>query len=178
MKNTHDTVAELFIKLSVIDTVESEETKKELRETLYNMSPITQILCNRLNAVNIGIKLDPVAGYMISLCANGNPGMSIMLLYEGIKRARNGMHWSGETFDLAAFAYAYPNNFPIIYDTDKFGDPLTPIGEEFSALWDKQKIYNQTDEILQKCKIPKNAMTDNMVDFDTYWKLLVEEPAV
>lgn len=182
---TPDNIMIAFIGFSTLVETKTKEEVDKIRNEIYDMSPTTQILCKRLDEADIGIKLDPIAGYIISLCASGNPGMSIMILYEGIKRARNNMDMNIDTFDIKAFAAAYPDDFPIIYNTgcgevfryDNDSDVFTPIGKEFSELWDNQKIYNQTDEMLQKCNIPKDGMSDNMVDYIPYWKLLVEEPA-
>ena len=165
-------IANEFAYLTAIDMLASEEEKTTIENTILENSVIVQILINRLNGANIGIELKPSVGHMIAMCTDGVPGMSILLLYEMIKKLKS-IRWKGSVITLEDFAYAFPDALPIIYHKR---DSYTEIGEKYSKLWDAQKVYNQTDEMLQRCKIDsKTATPDNMVDYIDYWKLLVAE---
>lgn len=165
-----------FAYLTTMGMFASEEEKTTIENTILENSGIVQILTNRLNGADIGIELKPSVGHMIAMCTDGVPGMSILILYEMIKKLKsNG--WKGSIITLEDFAYAFPDAFPIIYQDGYYKDRYTEIGEKYSKLWDAQKVYNQTDEMLQKCKIDrKTARPDNMVDYIGYWKLLIGDP--
>lgn len=165
-------IANEFAYLTAIDMLASEEEKTTIENAILESSGIVQILTHRLNGADIGIELKPSVGHMIAMCTDGVPGMSILLLYEMIKKLKS-IGWKGSVITLEDFAYAFPDALPIIYHKR---DSYTEIGEKYSKLWDTQKVYNQTDEMLQKCKIDsKTARPDNMVDYIGYWKLLVAE---
>ena len=165
-----------FAYLTTMNMFASEEEKITIENTILENSGIVQILINRLNGADIGIELKPSVGHMIAMCTDGVPGMSILILYEMIKKLKsNG--WKGNVITLEDFAYAFPDAFPIIYQGGYYKNRYTEIGEKYSKLWDAQKVYNQTDEMLQKCKIDsKTTGPDNMVDYIGYWKLLISDP--
>ena len=166
-------IANEFAYLTAIDMLASEEEKTTIENAILESSGIVRILTHRLNGADIGIELKPSVGHMIAMCTDGVPGMSILLLYEMIKKLKS-IGWKGSVITLEDFAYAFPDALPIIYHKR---DSYTEIGEKYSKLWDAQKVYNQTDEMLQKCKIDsKTATPDNMVDYIGYWKLLVADP--
>lgn len=168
-------IANEFAYLTAIAMLASEEEKTTIENTILENSVIVQILINRLNGADIGIELKPSVGHMIAMCTDDVPGMSILLLYEMIKKLKS-IGWKGSVITLEDFAYAFPDAFPIVYQGGYYRDRYTEIGEKYSKLWDAQKVYNQTDEMLQKCKIDsKTATPDNMVDYIGYWKLLVAE---
>ena len=165
-------IANEFAYLTAIDMLASEEEKTTIENAILESSGIVRILTHRLNGADIGIELKPSVGHMIAMCTDSVPGMSILLLYEMIKKLKS-IGWKGSVITLEDFAYAFPDALPIIYHKR---DSYTEIGEKYSKLWDAQKVYNQTDEMLQKCKIDsKTATPDNMVDYIGYWKLLVAE---
>ena len=147
---------------------------QDMEDEILKTSPISMILKERLKFADIGVEISPVVSYMISLCCNGNPGMSIMLTYDILRKLKEKKGELPKKVIVDDFVHLFPLEFPIMYDTDKYDTPYTETGREYSTMWDDQKVSRQSDEYLKKLEIkPGPGMPDNLVDYKSYWKELV-----
>lgn len=147
---------------------------QDMEDDILKTSPISMILKERLKFADIGVEISPVVSFMISLCCNGNPGMSIMLTYDILRKLKERKGELPKKVIVDDFVHLFPLEFPIMYDTDKYDTPYTETGREYSAMWDNQKVFCQSDEYLKKLEIkPGPGRPDNLVDYKSYWKELV-----
>lgn len=147
---------------------------QDMEDEILKTSPISMILKERLKFADIGVEISPVVSFMISLCCNGNPGMSIMLTYDILRKLKERKGELPKKVIVDDFVHLFPLKFPIMYDTDKYDTPYTETGREYSAMWDNQKVFCQSDEYLKKLEIkPGPGRPDNLVDYKSYWKELV-----
>ena len=157
----------------LISVCADEHELQNIEDEILKTSPISAILKERLKFADIGVEISPVVSYMISLCCNGNPGMSIMLTYDMLRKLKERKELPKKVI-VDDFVHLFPLEFPIMYDTDKYDTPYTKTGREYSAMWDNQKVFCQSDEYLKKLEIkPGPGMPDNLVDYKSYWKELV-----
>lgn len=158
----------------LISVCADEHELQDIEDEILKTSPISMILKERLKFADIGVEISPVVSFMISLCCNGNPGMSIMLTYDMLRKLKERKGELPKKVIADDFVHMFPLEFPIMYDTDKYDTPYTETGREYSAMWDDRKVYRQSDEYLKKLGIkPGPGMPDNLVDYKSYWKELV-----
>lgn len=157
-----------------ISVCADEHQLQDIEEGILKTSPISAILKERLKWADIGVEISPVVSYIISLCCNGNPGMSIILTYDILRKLKERRGELPKKVIVDDFVQLFPLEFPIMYDTDKYDTPYTEIGREYSAMWDNQKVLRQSDEYLEKRGIKFSpGMPDNLVDYKSYWKELI-----
>ena len=160
----------------LISVCADEHELQDIEEGILKTSPISAILNERLKWADIGVEISPVVSYIISLCCNGNPGMSIMLTYDILRKLKERRGELPKKVIVDDFVLLFPLEFPIMYDTDKYDTPYTEIGREYSTMWDNQKVFCQSDEYLKKLGLkPSPGMPDNLVDYKSYWKELVSD---
>lgn len=160
----------------LISVWSDEHELQNIEDEILKTSPISMILKERLKFADIGVEISPVISFMISLCCNGNPGMSIMLTYDILRKLKERRGELPKKVIVDDFVLLFPLEFPIMYDTDKYDTPYTEIGREYSAMWDNQKVLCQSDEYLKKLGIKFSpGMPDNLVDYKSYWKELVSD---
>ena len=158
----------------LISVYADEHELQDMEDEILKTSPISMILKERLKFADIGVEISPVVSFMISLCCNGNPGMSIMLTYDILRKLKERKGELPKKVIVDDFVHLFPLEFPIMYDTDKHDTPYTETGREYSAMWDNQKVFCQSDEYLKKLEIkPGPGRPDNLVDYKSYWKELV-----
>lgn len=159
-----------------ISVCADEHQLQDIEEGILKTSPISAILNERLKWADIGVEISPVVSYIISLCCNGNPGMSIMLTYDILRKLKERRGELPKKVIVDDFVLLFPLEFPIMYDTDKYDTPYTEIGREYSTMWDNQKVFCQSDEYLKKLGLkPSPGMPDNLVDYKSYWKELISD---
>ena len=163
----------------LISVYADEHELQDMEDEILKTSPISMILKERLKFADIGVEISPVVSLMISLCCNGNPGMSIMLTYDILRKLKERKGELPKKVIVDDFVHLFPLEFPIMYDTDKYDTPYTETGREYSAMWDNQKVFCQSDEYLKKLEIkPGPGRPDNLVDYKSYWKELVSSAEV
>lgn len=154
----------------------NEHELQNIEKELLKKSPICAILNERLKWADIGVEISPVVSYIISLCCNGNPGMSIMLTYDILRKLKERRGELPKKVIVNDFVQLFPLEFPIMYNTDRVDTPYTETGRVYSTMWDKQKVFCQSDEYLKKLGIKSRpGMPDNLVDYKSYWKELVSD---
>lgn len=160
----------------LISVCSNEHELQDIEEEILQKSPISAILKERLKWADIGVEFSSVVSFMISLCCNGNPGMSIMLTYDILRKLKERRGGLPKKVIVDDFVLLFPLEFPIMYDTDKYDTPYTEIGREYSTMWDNQKVFRQSDEYLEKRGIKFSpGMPDNLVDYKSYWKELISD---
>ena len=163
----------------LISVYADEHELQDMEDEILKTSPISMILKERLKFADIGVEISPVVSFMISLCCNGNPGMSIMLTYDILRKLKERKGELPKKVIVDDFVHLFPLEFPIMYDTDKYDTPYTETGREYSAMWDNQKVFCQPAASLQKLDPnPGPGRPDNLVDYKSYWKELVSSAEV
>ena len=115
---------------------------------------IGKIIYYRTKEFNV--KIPSHLGYIIAVCSNGNPGMSIIIYYtllENIVKRKGKIPKTGYMITSEDFSMTFPAAFPDMSLNDQ--------KNKFENLWDQQKDENG----------------NNKVDTFEYWNKLFEPEA-
>lgn len=154
MKDINQVLAQGLIKWTMEETygVDMRKYNPEIAQQF-----IPQILRKRLKAAEIDIVLPDIMCLMITLCTDGNPGQSLMILSDILqnKRDRDGKIPAGYIITAQDFTTTFPLKWPIMFDPE--------ISEQYRKKWDAQK---------RKPLFPWE--TDNQIDMVGWWRKFVE----